>query len=163
MAGVFSDPSVWVLFSFVIFVAMFWRFGGKKILSFLDGRIEKIRKEIADAEALRNEAQSLLAEYQRKQRDAAQEAEAIIATARHQAAQILKAAESDLDETMKRKEVQLAERLHRMEEHAMQEIRSYAAELAVRATSEVIAKKMDEKTNARLVDESIKAVAGQLA
>ena len=50
-----------------------------------------------------------------------------------------------------------------MEQNAVQEIRAYAAELAVKATTEIIAKQMDKKTNENLIDQSIKNIARQLA
>lgn len=158
----FQEATNWVLISFVIFAIGFWKFGLKLMLGKLDGRIEEIRKEIETAESLRIEAQELLAQYQRKQRDAAKEAEAIVASAQKHAAEIQKAAEAELNELIARKEAQLKDRLQRMEDVALQDIKSYAAELAVKATAEIIAKQMDEKTNARLVEQSIKTVAGQL-
>ncbi len=158
----FQEATNWVLISFVIFAIGFWKFGLKLMLGKLDGRIEDIRKEIETAESLRIEAQELLAQYQRKQRDAAKEAEAIVATAQKHAAEIQRAAEAELNELIVRKEAQLKDRLQRMEDVALQDIKSYAAELAVKATAEIISKQMDEKTNARLVEQSIKTIAGQL-
>ena len=73
----FSESTNWVLISFVIFAIGFWKFGLKLLLGKLDGRIEDIRKEIETAESLRVEAQELLAQYQRKQRDAAREGSAL--------------------------------------------------------------------------------------
>ena len=58
---------------------------------------------------------------------------------------------------------QLSDRLKRMEESAIQEIRARAAELALQATSEIIAGKLDKATNERLIDESIDDVAKKLA
>ncbi len=159
----FQDTGIWVLFSFLVFVGIVWKFGKDKIVGMLDKRIEQIRKEIETAESLRIEAQELLAQYQRKQRDAAKEAAEIVETAKTHAAEILKQAEKELDETAKRREQQLEERLKRMEQNAMLEIRAYAAELAVKATSEIIAKQMDKKTNENLVDQSIKDIPKRLA
>ncbi len=158
----FSESTNWVLISFVIFAIGFWKFGLKLLLGKLDGRIEDIRKEIETAESLRVEAQELLAQYQRKQRDAAREAESIVAAAEEHAAEIQKQAEADLDEMAARKEAQLKDRLKRMEEVAMQDIKAYAAELSVMATAEIIAKQMDQATNDRLIDQSIKSIAAQL-
>lgn len=161
MTEFFNESTNWVLISFVIFAIGFWKFGLKLLLGKLDRRIEEIRKEIEVAESLRIEAQELLAQYQRKQRDAAHEAETIIETARHHAAEIQKQAELDLNEMVARKEAQLQDRLKRMEDVALQEIKSYAAELSVKATAEIIAKQIDQRTSERLIDQSIKAMAGQ--
>ena len=159
----FQDTSIWVLISFLVFAFVLWKTAKDKVVGMLDKRIEEIRKEIETAESLRVEAQELLAQYQRKQRDAIKEAEEIVATARTHAAEIQKQAEKELTEVAKRREQQLQERLKRMEQNAVQEIRAYAAELAVKATTEIIAKQMDKKTNENLIDQSIKNIARQLA
>lgn len=158
----FQDSQIWVTVSFLVFLFVMWKLGKSKLLEMLDKRIEDVRKEIETAESLRVEAQELLAQYQRKQRDAAKEAEEIVATAKTHAAEIKKQAEKDLKEIAKRREQQLADRLERMEQNALQEIQAHAAQLAVKATSEIIAKQMDKKTNENLVDKSIKDVAKQL-
>lgn len=157
-----QDTGIWVLVSFLIFAAVAWRFGKDALLGKLDDRIEEIRKEIETAESLRVEAQELVAQYQRKQRDAAKEAEVIIANAKEHAAEIQKQAEAELEETAKRREQQLQERLQRMEENAIREMRAHAAQLAVQATAEIIAEKMDKATNDRLVEDSIEQVAARL-
>lgn len=158
----FNDATNWVLISFVIFAIGFWKFGLKLLMGKLDGRIAEIRKEIETAESLRVEAQELLAQYQRKQRDAAREADTIVAAAQKHAAEIQKQAESELNEMVARKEAQLHDRLKRMEEVALNDIKAYAAELSVKATAEIIAKQMDQATNDRLIEQSIKSIAAQL-
>lgn len=158
----FSDTGFWVFLSFLLFAAAGYRFGWGRFMAKLDGKIEKIREDLSTAESLRIEAQELLAQYQRRQRDAAAEAEEIVASAKKAAEMIRKEAEEELSATLSRKEVQLAERLKRMEDSAKAEIRAYAAELAVKATEEIISSKLDQAANDRLVDASIKSVAGQL-
>ena len=157
-----QEATNWVLISFVIFAIGFWKFGLKLLLGKLDSRIAEIRKEIETAESLRVEAQELLAQYQRKQRDAAREAETIIASAEKHAAEIQRQAESELNEMVARKEAQLKDRLKRMEDVALQDIKAYAAELSVKATAEIIAKQIDQATNDRLIDQSIRSISAQL-
>jgi F-type H+-transporting ATPase subunit b len=152
----------WFNISFAIFVVIAYKFGKGAILGLLDGRIESIRKEIESAESLRVEAQELLAQYQRKHKDAVKDAQAIVANAEKQAAEIQKKAEDDLEETIARREKQLQERLSRMEQAAAEEIRQRAASLALEATAEIIAAELDKKTNEKLVDASIKGIAGNL-
>lgn len=156
-----QDTNVWVLLSFVLFVALVWKAGKKAVLSKLDARIESVRRDIETAESLRVEAQELLAQFQRKQREAAKEAESIVAHARLQAEEVRRTMEKDLDEAASRREQMLRDRLRRMEENAIADIRNYASELAVKATAEIIAANMDEKVNARLVDESIKNITAR--
>lgn len=156
------DTYFWYLVSFTGFAAILWKYGKPALISYIDNRIEEIREEIATAENLRVEAQGMLAQYQRKHKDAVKDADQILETAKKQAAEIQKQAEIDLDETIARREKQLAERLERMEENAKEEIRQYAATLAITATSEIIASKLDKKANEKLVDAAIKGVSDNI-
>ncbi len=145
----------WYSFSFIIFAFIIFKFGAPVISAALDGRIAQIKKDLSEAESLRVEAQEMLAQYQRKHRDAVQESERMLETARENAAQFQAKAEADLEEIMERREAQLAERLSRMEQNAINEIQAYAADLAMNAASQIIIEKLDKKTNAKLVEQSI--------
>lgn len=160
--GLLGDTNVWLGASFLIFLFIVWKMGKDAFLRMVDAKIEKIRSEIATAESLRIESQELLAQYERKHRDAVQEAETIIKNAQKSAQQIKAQAEKDLDETMARREKQLAERLERMQQNAIAEIQQHAANLAIQATKEIIIDNMDKKVSEKLIDQSIKDVSGQI-
>jgi F-type H+-transporting ATPase subunit b len=153
-----NDPTIWVLVSFVIFVAGAIIFGRKTVIGMLDAKINAIRTEIANAEHLREHAQRLLQEYETKQKAAQSEAERMLAAAKKQAADLHQKAEAELSETLARRESMMADRIKRMEEAAKDDIRRYAADLAISATGEIIAQKMDQATASRLADESIRKV-----
>lgn len=156
------DTGIWVAISFVLFAFVAFKLGRSSILGGLDARIEEVKSEIENAERLRVEAQELLAQYQRKQRDAEKEAKTLIKTAKDQASQIQKTAETDLSELMARRETQLSERLQRLEENAIAEIQNHAADLAIAATTEMIIQTLDEKTNEGLNADSIKSLGKHL-
>lgn len=157
-----SDEYFWYTISFFVFLLILVKFGAKGFLGFLDSRIETIRKEIETAESLRIEAQELLAQYQRKQKDAEKEATLIIDNAKAHAKEIQKNADAELKEMVSRKEAQLKERLKRMEDDAKSEIQAYAAELAIQATGEIVAHNLDKKTGDTLIEGSIENVAARL-
>ena len=150
------------LVNWIVFAVFAYKMGKNSVIGGLDSKIEEIKTEIETAERLRVEAQELLAQYQRKQRDAEQEAAGILKKATEQAKQLTKTAETDLSELMARRETQLTERLHRLEENAIAEIQNHAADLAVAATTEMIIQTLDEKTNAKLNEDSIKSLSKHL-
>lgn len=156
------DPTVWVAISFVIFIALAYKLGRASVLKALDTRIEGVRNDLATAEQLKAEAQAMLVEYQRKQLDAAKEAEQLIENARDNATRLQKQAEEDFTTTMARREGMMKERILRMEENAMDDIRRYAAELAISATTQIIAEKMDDKSAHKLADSSISKLSENL-
>lgn len=157
-----QDPTAWVLISFVLFVVLAYKFGRGTVTKALDDKIAAIRAEIAQAETLRSEAQALLADYQQKQKNALGEAQTLLADAQTQAHDLRVRADSELNETIQRRETMMQERIKRMEADAMEDIRRYAANLAISATSEIIAQKMDENHARRLTDESIRKVSENL-
>ena len=154
MNELLHDTNFWVALSFILFCLVAFKMGYGKIISGLDGRIEDIRKEIEEAEALRVEAQELLAQYRRKQKDAMREAEEIIQHAETHAQTIREKAEQDLQDLMARREKQLQERLQRIEDSAVQDVKNYAAELSVDTARDLIYSGMDKKAQTALVEKT---------
>src|SRR5438874_13279357 len=75
----FAEPEFWVAVAFVIFVGILVYVGVPKILlNALDDRGKRVQAELDEARRLKEEAQKLLAEYKAKQRQADEEAVAII-------------------------------------------------------------------------------------
>ncbi len=158
MQELLLDTHIWFIFSFVIFAGIILKFGMPALNGMLDGRITQIKKDLETAENLRIEAQEMLAQYQRKHRDAVQESEKIVATAKENAKQFQKQAEDDLKVLIERREAQLEDRLVRMEQNAINEIQAYAADLAINAARQIIEEKLDKKANAKLVEQSIESI-----
>jgi F-type H+-transporting ATPase subunit b len=157
-----NDPTLWLVFSFVAFVVLAFIFGRKSVLSILDTKIEKIRNDISTAEKLQTEAEALLNQYKSNLQNASVEADRIIAKAKLQAEDIRKQSELDLAETMARRESMLKTRIDQMERAAIDDIRRYAAELAVSATTEIIAQKLSEQKASSLMDDSINNIGNKL-
>ncbi len=151
----FQDTNTWVFISFAIFAVVAYKLGRKSVLTTLDDKITRIKYEIDTAENLRVEAQELLAQYRRKQREADTEAKKIINTATDHAKTIQKKAESQLDESVERREKWLAQRLKRMEEDAVAEMKEKATELAIEATKEIMLQKLDKDTHSKFVEQTI--------
>lgn len=104
----------------------------------------------------------MLAQYQRKQRDASKEAEKILKDAQDDAKKLQQKAESDLAEIIVRREKQLEERLRRMNSDAIDEIRTYAATLSLQAVESLISQKLDKSANTKLVDQSIANIGSNI-
>lgn len=162
MMDILHNTTIWVWFSFIIFVALAVKMGGKGIVAALDKKIAEIKSQIETAEKLKAEAQALLADFQKKQADAEKTAVQIIEQAKASALAVQKAAEADLSESMHRREAQLQERLKRIEEKAIADIQNHAADLAMQATREIVTKTLDEKASTKLVDQAIASAAKYL-
>jgi F-type H+-transporting ATPase subunit b len=156
------DPEFWVAVAFVLVVAVIFRPAAKAITSTLDDRATKIRVQIEEARKLREDAQALLAEYQRKQRDAMAEAEKIIANARAEAARLKVDAEKDLEHTIERRKQQALERIAQTEAQAVASVRNTAVDVALAAAEKLIKGSLDVGKQQALADKAISELPGRL-
>ncbi|MFQ5983980.1 MAG: F0F1 ATP synthase subunit B [Alphaproteobacteria bacterium] len=156
------NEEFWVAVAFVVFVAALFRPVGRMITAMLDKRAARIKEELDEAVRLREEAQALLASYQRKQRGALKEAEEILARAREEAERQATRAREELEAELTRRRAQAMDRIARAEAEAVQEVRELAADLALKATRRLIAEKMDAKREAELIDEAIAEIGKKL-
>lgn len=152
-----------VLLAFLLFAGILVYFRvPQRIAALLDKRADGIRSEIAEARALREEAQTLLASYERKSREVQAQADRIVAQARDEAREAGEEAKRDLEAQVARRIRGAEERIAQAEAAAIQEIRDRAAQVAVAAAAEVIAERMDEAHQAALVDRAIETVQAKL-
>jgi F-type H+-transporting ATPase subunit b len=154
MGAIFGNPIFWETLAFLVFVGILLRFGYRRIVDGLDARADKIKSELDDARVLREDAQTLLASYQRKQRDAEKEAERIIEQAKDEASHVRAQAEADLQETLKRREDAAIEKIARAEAQALQDVRNSAVDAAIAAAATLIADNLDDAKSASLIDDA---------
>ena len=158
----FHDPTFWVAVAFVIFVGLTFKPLKKALFSALDARANRIRQELEEAARLREDAQKLLAEYKRKQSDAAKEAEALIEHAKIEASRLRDQAEQDLVHALKRREQAAVEKINQAESKALAEVRNQAVEIAIAATAKLLAENIDDAKTDALVRDSIEDLKSKL-
>ncbi|MGH6824245.1 F0F1 ATP synthase subunit B [Methyloceanibacter sp.] len=158
-----TEPEFWVAVSFFIFLGVLFYFGvHKKLASVLDARAAEIGKELDEARRLRNEAEKVLADYRRKEGEAANEAGSIVALAAKEAeifaAETRKSVKEHFDRRMKLAE----EKIARAEADAIREVRSVAVDAAIAAAQTLIAEKLTPDRAEKLVSESIDTLKSKL-
>lgn len=161
MEDLLHNHVFWVAVAFAVFVIAAFKPGKRILTQALDARIAKIREEVEEAQRLREEAQAMLAGYQRRQREAIQEAEQIIAHAREEAERVKAKAETDLEESIKRREQQAAEKIAQAEASAIEEIREKAVDMAIEATARLLEDKMAGEAGDKAVSAAIKDIPGK--
>jgi len=128
----------------------------------LDERADKIRNELAEAKRLREEAQHLLAEYQRKRKEAEAEAAAIVAAAEREAAALTAEAKQKTEEFVARRNALSDQKIKQAETEAVNAVRAAAVDLAIAAAEKVLAKKTDEGVQQQLFNSSVAEVKSRL-
>jgi F-type H+-transporting ATPase subunit b len=155
MGQILQSPEFWVAIGFIILMGGLFKPAGKAIGAALDGRAAKIKATLDEAAQLREEAQHLLAEYQRKQRDAVKELEEILARAREEAEHQAREATENLERTLARREEMAREKIAMAEAEALQEVREIAIDVALAAAQKLITDHLDETRANQLIDTAI--------
>lgn len=128
----------------------------------LDERSDKIRDELAEAKRLREEAQHVLAEYQRKRKEAEADAAAIVAAAEREAAALTAEAKQKTEEFVARRTALSEQKIKQAEVDAVNAVRSAAVDLAIAAAEQVIAKKADAAVQEKLFRDAVGEVKSRL-
>lgn len=128
----------------------------------LDKRAEGIRDELEEARALREEAQTLLASYERKQREVQDQADRIVAQAEAEAQAAAEQAREDIKRSIERRLAGAKDQIASAEAGAIKEVRDTAISVATAAAREVMAKQMTEAQRDAMIDDAIEQVAAKL-
>ncbi len=130
----------WVAIAFLCFLGLLAYLGAhRRILDFIDQRRDRIRSELDQAHRLREEAQALLAEFERKGREAESEAEAIIAGAKAEAERLTAEAKVKAEEFIARRNKMADAKIAQAETQAVADVRSAASDAAVAAAEKILA------------------------
>jgi F-type H+-transporting ATPase subunit b len=156
------DPETWVTVAFIIFVALAARPIARAIVGGLDSRAAKIKAQLDEARALRDEAERLLAEHQRKQIAAVKEVEAILARAREEAERVRREAAANLEAAFARREKMATDKIAQAEAQAVADVRNHAVDIAMAAAAKLLKEGIDSGKGDELIDAAIKELDRKL-
>lgn len=152
----------WVaLAMLVVFAILIWKKVPAAIAKALDGRIALIREQLAEAEALRKEAEALKAEYQAKASSADAEAAAMIDRAQLEAREIVAKAKTDAEALIERRGRMAEDKIAAEERDAIKQLRAAAVDSVTRAATRLIAERDDPATDEKLVNQTIAELPGR--
>src|SRR3954465_5376610 len=156
------DAGWWLAFAMVVVIAILLR--GKlhrSVANTLDERIATIRDQLAEAESLRKEAEALKAEYEKKAKGVDKERKALLERAKHEADEIVAKAKVDAEALIERRTRMAEDKIAAEERAAVDQLRATAADAATKAAARIIGERHDAGTDAKLVDQAIKEIAGR--
>ena len=155
--GLWLTPTQWVALAMlaVLLVMFVWAKVHKAIGAALDEKIDQIRKQLAEAEELREQAEALKAEYEAKAKSLDKERKAMLDRAAREADEIVAKAETDAAALVERRKRMAEEKIAAEERGAIDQLRSVAAQAATRAAATLIAERGSADADARLVDQAI--------
>ncbi|MER9628222.1 F0F1 ATP synthase subunit B [Mesorhizobium sp. M0296] len=158
-----SLATLWATVALVIFlgIAIYIKVPGM-IAKALDARADKISSELEEARRLREEAQQLLGQYQRKRKEAEQEAAAIVAAAKREADMLAAEAHKKTEDYVARRTALAEQKIGQAEREAIGEVRASAVDIAVEAARALLAGKIDAKAGADLFNASLRDLKSKL-
>jgi F-type H+-transporting ATPase subunit b len=157
------NAEFWVAVAFAIFLGGLIYLGvHEMMLKFIDQRRDRIKAELDEALRLKQEAQDLLAQYQRKQREAEQEAAAILAGASAEAERMVAEAKSKMEEFIARRSKMAETKIAQAEAQALADVRAAAAEAAVGAAEKILAQTVKGDVADRLIVKGVDDVKTKL-
>jgi F-type H+-transporting ATPase subunit b len=157
------EAEFWVAVGFVVFVGLLIFIGAHRTVGkALDDRAARIKAELDEARKLRDEAAALLAEYQRKRRDAEGEAQGIVAGAKAEAERLAVEAKARIEEFVARRTKMAETKIAQAEAQAAADVRAAAAEAAVAAAETILRQETKGELASRLIARGIDDIAKKL-
>ena len=152
-----------VLIAFIAFIGLLvYMKVPAKLTGMLDGRAVAIKAELDEARALREEAKSILASYERRQKDVQELADRIISTAKDEALAAAAQAKADLTASIARRLASATEQIASAEAGAIRQVREQAVSVAVAAAGDVLSKQMTAEAASSSIDAAIAQVEARL-
>jgi F-type H+-transporting ATPase subunit b len=152
-----------VTLGFLVFIGVLVYFKVPGLIGgMLDKRAEDIRSDLEEARKLREEAQTILASYERKQHEVKEQAARIVTSAKQDAQAAAEQAKTDLQAAIARRIATAQDQIASAEAAAIKEVRDKAITIAVSAAGSVLAKQMTAANANKLIDSAIGEVETKL-
>ncbi|MEL7467627.1 MAG: ATP F0F1 synthase subunit B [Pseudomonadota bacterium] len=160
---VFYNSTLVVGISLFLFLALLGYLGVHKLLGkMLDDRADGIRTELSEAKRLREEAQELFAEFERKQKAVEGQAQEIVAHAKAEAEAAAEKAKADLAVSIERRLKAADDQIALAESEAVKEVRDTAVSVAIAAAAQVLSERLGDDKAEGLVDSAIGDIGSRL-
>ena len=155
----FGDPASWVLVAFVIFVILaLVAKAPNMIAKILDSEIERIKNELNDARKLKEDANSLLADYERKVQNAQKEIEKILDQAKTTAKNHDESARKKVEEYIKRAEQQSIEKIAQAEKMALSKVNQEIVSNSIGVAEKIVSENITEENSKKLFSQSVQQI-----
>ena len=159
----FSSLIFWSAISFVILLVILYKVGLPPILELLEERERRIKADLDRADQARRDAETRLAEYERRLKQAQGEARAILEEARLQAQRLA-------EESQKRTEQQAATMIRNAQEEMVREsarlrdeLRAETIGLVMAVAERILSRRLTSEDDRRLIEEALTAAQAEWA
>ena len=134
----FSSQIFWVVIIFVLLYFIMARFALPRVAEVMEERQDKIDDDLSKAERLKNEAETVLAEYEKAIAEARSEAGKLMQAASDAITEEQAKRQTELNSDLNQRTLEAERRIGEAKRAALDNIRNVAAEAAGSATAKLI-------------------------
>ncbi len=140
------DATFWVAVSFFIFVGVLFYFKvPQKIYESLDESIKKIKKDLDDAEKLKDESKNILSEYESKISKSKQEINLLLKKAQNEAEKNVIKVNAEFHNIFENRKKMAEEKIRQMKVQAIKDLKNSSVDIAIRSLEKIIKNSIDKK------------------
>jgi len=157
------DATFWVAIAFFIF------FGGlvylkipQKVNTALTEKINIIKKELKEAEKLKNEAKSLLSDYESKLDKSKKESRLIIETAKKESEKNMLEKTKKFHQLIEDKKISTQTKIAQMKENALKEIKNISIKISIESVENIIKNSIDKNKLNKLYANNLEEIKKSL-
>ena len=150
------DATFWVAVSFFLFVGVLLYFKvPQKIFTTLDESINKIKKDVEEAEKLKEEAKNILSDYEAKLDKSKVEIDLMIKNAQKESESNIIKINDQFHKIIENRKKMAEEKIKQMKLQATKDIKNYSVEVAIIALEKIIKNSIDKKKLDKIYDSSV--------
>ena len=140
------DATFWVAVSFVLFVGVLLYFKvPQKIFTTLDESINKIKKDVEEAEKLKEEAKNILSDYEAKLDKSKIEIDLMIKNAQKESESNIIKINDQFHKIFENRKKMAEDKIKQMKTEALKEVRNSSIDIAIQALEKIIKNSIDKK------------------
>ena len=140
------DATFWVAISFFIFLGVLFYFKvPQKVFGALEESINKIKKDIDEAEKLKEEAKNVLSEYETKLSNSKVEVDLMIKNAQKESETNIIKINDQFFSIFENRKKMAEDKIKQMKLQATKDIKNYSVEVAIIALEKIIKNSVDKK------------------
>ena len=157
------DATFWVAIAFFIFFGvLFYLKVPQKVNTSLNEKINIIKKELKDSEKLKNEAKSLLSDYENKLDKSKKESRLIIETAKKESEKNILERTKKFHQLVEDKKINTQTKITQMKENALREIKNISIKISIQSVESIIKNSIDKNKLDKLYANSLEEIKKSL-
>ena len=157
------DATFWVAVSFFIFFGLLvYLKVPQKVNNSLNNHIDRMKKDLNDAEKLKVEAKNLLSNYKNKIDKSKKEVLEIINLAKKDSEKSILERTEKFHQAMENKKKNTEQKIVQMKENALKEIKNISVKISVDAVEHLIKNSIDQNKLEKIYNENLKQVKTSL-